>query len=153
MRQYLYIFLIALLPVIELRGAIPVGAGMGLHWLPNALVSVLGNMLPVPFILLFIRLVLDFMKTRGILPRFVDWLEHKAAKGAAQIEGRALVGLCIFVALPLPGTGAWTGALAASLLGMHRGRALAAIFAGVLLAAVLVSLISYGVLNFLSFIL
>jgi len=153
MRQYLYIFLIALLPVIELRGAIPVGAGMGLHWLPNALVSVLGNMLPVPFILLFIRLVLDFMKARGILPRFVDWLEHKAAKGAAKIEGRALVGLCIFVALPLPGTGAWTGALVASLLGMHRGRALAAIFVGVLIAAVLVTLISYGVLNFLAFIL
>ena len=160
-----------MVPLIELRGAIPVGAGMGLDFLPNYLVSVVGNILPVPFILLLIRYVLDFMKQKRILPKLVDWLERKAVSGKKKImkgsdsqsgEGTvekqrlgwgALVGLFLFVALPLPGTGAWSGSLVAALFKMNRLASFLAIFAGVLVAGLLMSLASYGVVGALSFIL
>ena len=121
--KYLYIFLISMVPLIELRGAIPVGAGMGLDFLPNYLVSVVGNIIPVPFILLLIRFVLEFMKNKRIFPKLVNWLEKKAVSGKKKImketdDGAgecaiekprlnwgALVGLFLFVAIPLPGTG------------------------------------------------
>ena len=160
-----------MVPLIELRGAIPVGAGLGLEFLPNYLVSVVGNILPVPFILLLIRYVLDFMKRKRIFPKLVDWLERKAVSGkrkimkesdaeggecAAEKQGiswGALVGLFLFVALPLPGTGAWSGSLVAALFKMNRLAAFLAIFAGVLTAGLLMSLASYGVVGALSFIL
>jgi uncharacterized membrane protein len=160
-----------MVPLIELRGAIPVGAGMGLEFLPNYLVSVVGNILPVPFILLLIRYVLDFMKEKRIFPKFVDWLERKAVSGKKKImkgsdlqgcEGTvekqrlgwgALVGLFLFVALPLPGTGAWSGSLVAALFKMNRLASFFVIFAGVLVAGLLMSLASYGVVGALSFIL
>ena len=173
--KYLYIFLISMVPLIELRGAIPVGAGLGLDFLPNYLVSIVGNMLPVPFILLLIRYVLDFMKRKRILPKLVDWLERKALDSSKRIlkegEGEgseassdegavirrrslgALVGLFLFVALPLPGTGAWSGSLVAALFRINRAAAFLAIFAGVLVAGLLMSLASYGVVGALSFIL
>ena len=179
--KYLYIFLISMVPLIELRGAIPVGAGMGLEFLPNYLVSVVGNMLPVPFILLLIRFVLEFMKKKNIFPRLVGWLEKKALSGKKRImkeqefdlasdvtaDGTAvasparlrrlnwgaLVGLFLFVALPLPGTGAWSGSLVAALFKMNRVASFFAIFLGVLVAGILMSLASYGVVSALSFIL
>ncbi len=182
--KYLIIFAISMVPLIELRGAIPVGAGLGLLPVPNYLVSVLGNMLPVPIILIFVKLVLAFMKKHGILVCLVEWIERKAIKGAAKIqkdgEGEeppvtvdengnpvqakadtaarrrelgALLGLFLFVALPLPGTGAWTGGLVAALLGMNRWKAFLTIFAGVLVAGVIMSLASYGVLGALKFLL
>ena len=168
--KYLYIFLISMVPLIELRGAIPVGAGLGLHFVPNYLVAVVGNMLPVPFILLMIRYVLSFMREKRIFPKLVDWLERKAQSGSKRIiketgdgqaletEGTrirwgALVGLFFFVALPLPGTGAWSGSLIAALFRMNRVASFFAIFAGVLVAGVLMSLASYGIVGALSFIL
>lgn len=153
LKQYLYVFLISMVPVIELRGAIPIGAGLGLHFIPNYLVAVLGNLLPVPFILLLIRTVLAFMKRHGIFPRLVNWIENKAQKGAQKIERRAALGLFLFVALPIPGTGAWTGSLIAALFGMNRLRAFLSILAGVLVAGVIMSLASYGILGALSFLL
>ena len=172
--KYLYIFLISMVPLIELRGAIPVGAGLGLDFLPNYLVSVVGNILPVPFILLLIRYVLDFMKKKRIFPKLVDWLERKAldsskrilkedgaenevSSSATTVRSRrsitALVGLFLFVAIPLPGTGAWSGSLVAALFRMNRPAAFLAIFTGVLVAGLLMSLASYGVVGAFSFIL
>ena len=171
--KYLYIFLISMVPLIELRGAIPVGAGLGLSFLPNYLVSVIGNILPVPFILLLIRFVLDFMKKKSIFPRLVAWLERKALDGRRRIvkgdggeEGApsevdsaprlswgALVGLFLFVAIPLPGTGAWSGSLVAALFRMNRVASFFAIFLGVLVAGLLMSLGAYGIVGALSFIL
>lgn len=151
--KYLTVLGISMVPLIELRGAIPFGAGWGLRFVPTYLLSVLGNMLPVPIILLLVKIVLDFMKKKSILPRLVNWLENKAQKGAKRIEKHATVGLFLFVAIPLPGTGAWTGALAAALLGMKRWWAMLSIFLGVLVAGLIMSLVSYGFLSAFEFLL
>ena len=149
----LYVFLISMLPIIELRGAIPVGAALGLPWWQTFLLAIVGNLLPVPFILLLVEKVLVFMKQHGIFPRLIQWLEEKAQKGIHKVEKHALVGLLLFVAIPLPGTGAWTGSLVASLFHLDRRYSFVSVILGVLLAAVIVTLISYGVLGALSFLL
>ena len=153
MLDALYVFFISMLPIIELRGAIPVGAGLGLPWWLTFLLAVVGNLLPVPFILLLIEKIFDFMKKHLIFPRLVRWLEEKAGKGIKKIEKHALIGLLLFVAVPLPGTGAWTGSLAAALFHLDRRYSFVSIILGVLLAGVLVTLISYGVLGARSFLL
>ncbi len=151
LRHYFYVFFCSMMPLIELRGAIPIGAALGLPWLANFTVSVVGNMLPVPFILLFIRHVLSWMKTTRRLHVIAEWLEEKAQKNTTKVLKYATFGLMLFVGIPLPGTGAWTGALVAALLNMRMKYSLPSIFAGVVLAAFIMSGISYGFLSFLSF--
>lgn len=211
-KKILYVFLIAMVPVIELRGAIPAGAMLDLPFYWNYIAAVLGNMLPVPFILLFIPAVLDFMKRHHIFPRLVGWIERKGLRGAEKLraksgeetpavgedagntpvavpfdgyaathpagvgEGAALadeaattaeesaeetraekkkmrvtfgvcLGLFAFVAVPLPGTGAWTGALVASVCGLPKRYAIPTILLGVMTAGVIMSLASYGVVS------
>lgn len=208
-KKILYVFLISIVPVIELRAAIPVGAGLGLPFYWNYLAAVLGNMLPVPFILLFIPAVLAFMKRHHIFPRLVGWIERKGLRGAEKLraksgeetpaatgedagstrgavpdagdaassaEGvipameaatvteesaeetraekkkmRVTFGVCLglfaFVAVPLPGTGAWTGALVASVCGLPKRYAIPTILLGVMTAGVIMSLASYGVVS------
>ena len=148
-KKLLYVFGISILPVIELRGAIPAGAAMGLPFWAVFLCAILGNLLPVPFILIFIEKILLFMKEHSIFPKLVHWLEEKAQKGAARVENYALLGLSLFVAVPLPGTGAWTGALVAALFHMEKRRAMLSITLGVLFAGVIMTLASYGVVGFL----
>ena len=148
-KKLLYVFGISILPVIELRGAIPAGAAMGLPFWAVFLCAILGNLLPVPFILIFIEKILLFMKEHNIFPKLVHWLEEKAQKGAAKVENYALLGLSLFVAIPLPGTGAWTGALVAALFHMEKRRAMLSITLGVLFAGVIMTLASYGVVGFL----
>lgn len=148
-KKLLYVFGISILPVIELRGAIPAGAAMGLPFWAVFLCAVIGNLLPVPFILIFIEKILRFMKEHNIFPKLVHWLEEKAQKGAAKVENYALLGLSLLVAIPLPGTGAWTGALVAALFHMPKRRAMLSISLGVLLAGVVMTLASYGVVGFL----
>lgn len=148
-KKLLYVFGISILPVIELRGAIPAGAAMGLPFWAVFLCAILGNLLPVPFILIFIEKILLFMKEHNIFPKLVHWLEEKAQKGAARVENYALLGLSLFVAIPLPGTGAWTGALVAALFHMEKRRAMLSITLGVLMAGVIMTLASYGVVGFL----
>lgn len=149
----LYTFIISMLPIVELRGAIPVGCGFGLPFWECYLICVVGNLLPVPIILLFVRFVLSWMKTIRHLDKIAVWVENKAHKHSAGIVKYASWGLYAFVAIPLPGTGAWTGALIAALLDMRMKKALPAIAAGVLTAGLLVGGISYGFLNFLKFLL
>ena len=148
-KKLLYVFGISILPVIELRGAIPAGAAMGLPFWAVFLCAILGNLLPVPFILIFIEKILLFMKEHNIFPKLVHWLEEKAQKGAARVENYALLGLSLFVAVPLPGTGAWTGALVAALFHMEKRRAMLSITLCVLFAGVIMTLASYGVVGFL----
>lgn len=148
-KKLLYVFGISILPVIELRGAIPAGAAMGLPFWAVFLCAILGNLLPVPFILIFIEKILLFMKEHNIFPKLVHWLEEKAQKGAARVENYALLGLSLFVAVPLPGTGAWTGALVAALFHMEKRRAMLSITLGVLIAGIIMTLASYGVVGFL----
>ena len=149
--NHLYVFLISMVPVIELRGAIPVGAILDLPLWSNYLVSVVGNFLPVPFILLFIRYILDWMKTTKRLARIALWLEEKAQRGSEKVQKYASLGLFLFVAIPLPGTGAWTGALVAALMNMKKKYALPSILLGVMAAGVIMSLASYGVVAGLEF--
>lgn len=135
----LLIFIISLFPIVELRGAIPVGFVLHMNpWLIY-LLSVLGNLLPIPFILVIIRpLVQWFLKTK-YLRGFGLWLEAKVNKHKGKVEKYEFWGLCLFVAIPLPGTGAWTGALIAAFLGMRMKRALPSIALGVLIAGLVMT--------------
>lgn len=151
MRDYILSFLISMVPVLELRAAIPFAALRGLHFMPTLAVCVIGNFLPVPFILLFIRKILAYMKTTKHFSKFALWLENKAQKHSDKVMKGASVGLMLFVAIPAPGTGAWTGALVASVLDMRMKYALPAIFVGVLIAGLIMSLASFGIVGFLSF--
>lgn len=144
--KVIYTFLISMVPVIELRGAIPTGVASGLNiWVAIA-VSVLGNLVPVPFIILFIRKIFALMrKCSTKLNGLVTKLEDRAAKKSDVVQKYAFWGLFVLVAIPLPGTGAWTGALVAAMLDMRLKKAFPAIAIGVLGAAVIVSFATYGV--------
>ena len=151
LKNYLWVFFLSMVPVLELRAAIPVGATLGLEWVANYLICVIGNMTPVPFILLFIRHVLEWMKKVPHLNKIAIWVENKAQKNTPKVQKYASLGLLIFVALPLPGTGAWTGALVAAMLDMRMKYAIPSIFCGVLIAGLIMSLASYGLVSFLTF--
>ena len=147
--ELFYTFLIAMLPVVELRGAIPVGVGMlGRSALPSVyLAAVLGNMLPVPFIIVYIRRIFQWLRRRNRrLDGLVTRLETKAHLKGRMVTRYKYLGLCILVAIPLPGTGAWTGALVAAFLDMRLRSAVPAIFLGVVIAGILVSLVTGGVI-------
>ena len=143
------IFFISMLPVIELRGSIPVGFYQGLPWYTNMITSIIGNMLPVPFILLFIVKMFEFMKKRNIMVNIIEKIEKRAMNRSESIANKEFLGLMIFVAIPFPGTGAWTGALIAALLQLDRKKSFIYILFGVIIAAVLVTLGVYGVIGFL----
>lgn len=142
--------LIAMVPVIELRGAIPIGVAAGLD-VPTALIaSIIGNMLPVPVIILFVRKVFHWMRHASEkLNQIVCKLEAKAESKKGVIDKYEWWGLVILVAIPLPGTGAWTGALVAAMLDMSLRRALPATFIGVIIAGIIVTTITYGATVFL----
>ena len=137
----------SMLPIIELRGAIPLGAGLGLPWWQTFAISVVGNLLPIPFILLLMRWMLDVMKKVKGLRRIALWLEAKVEKKRDKVEKYAFWGLVFFVAVPLPGTGAWTGSLIASVTGIRFWRSMLCVTIGVLIAAVVMTLASYGVVE------
>ncbi len=143
------IFFISLLPVIELRGSIPIGYYQGLPWYTNMITSIIGNILPVPFILLFVVKVFEFMKKRNIMVNVIEKIEKRAMSRSESIANKEFLGLMLFVAIPFPGTGAWTGALIAALLQFDRKKSFVYIFIGVLIAASLVTLGVYGVIGFL----
>ena len=141
------IFFISLLPVIELRGSIPIGYYQGLPWYTNMITSIIGNILPVPFILLFVVKVFEFMKKRNIMVNVIEKIEKRAMSRSESISNKEFLGLMLFVAIPFPGTGAWTGALIAALLQFDRKKSFVYIFIGVLIAASLVTLGVYGVIG------
>ena len=141
------IFFISLLPVIELRGSIPIGYYQGLPWYTNMITSIIGNILPVPFILLFVVKVFEFMKKRNIMVNVIEKIEKRAMSRSESIANKEFLGLMLFVAIPFPGTGAWTGALIAALLQFDRKKSFVYIFIGVLIAASLVTLGVYGVIG------
>ena len=158
MKKYLIVFLISMVPLIELRGAIPYAVGFGLPIVPSCIVAVIGNMLPVPFIFLFARRILEWGRDRKYIGRFFTWcLEkgEKGEKGGRKLEekaGRGLyVALLLFVGIPLPGTGAWTGTLAASILDMDFRKSVLYVLLGVLLAGAIMLLGSLGVFGAIDF--
>lgn len=139
-------FCVAMMPVLELRGAIPVGVARGLDLWTAIGVSIVGNLVPIPFILIFIRKIFAWMKKVSVhFHKLVTKLEERAEKKSETVKKYEFWGLVILVAIPLPGTGAWTGALVAAMLNMRMKRAMPAIILGVLGAAVIVSFATYGV--------
>ena len=147
----LLIFLISMTPVVELRGAIPYGAAIGLPAWETIVLAIAGNMILTPIIILCIRKGLDWLKTVGIFRRFAEWSERRVLKQKGVLEKYELIGLAVLVAIPLPGTGAWTGAMLAGLLGMRLRSALPSIFIGVVIAALIVGGVSYGFIGALDF--
>ena len=143
-KEYLYVFFCAMVPLIELRGSVIIGAGMGMPWFANLVLSVIGNMLPVPFILLFIRKILAWMHNTKHFKGFAQWLEKKAHSKSDRVLRYASLGLVLFVGIPLPGTGGWTGALVAAMLDMPMKKSLPTIVVGVLIAGFIMSVVTYG---------
>ncbi len=141
----LCVFVCSMIPIIELRGAIPLGTGLGMGIVETYFLSVLGNILPVPIILLFVSAVLDWMKKIKGISKIANWVEAKADKHKGQIEKYAYVGLFIFVAIPLPGTGAWTGSLIAALMKMKFWKSFFFVFLGILTAGILMTAGSWAV--------
>ena len=142
MQAILLTFGTAMVPVLELRGAIPVGVAAGLSPAVACVVSVLGNMVPVPFILLLIRRIFDWLRGTRLFGPKIAWLERRAHLKGRVVRKYRLPGLIILVAIPLPGTGAWTGTLAASLLDMDFKSSVLACMGGVLLAGCIMGALS-----------
>lgn len=144
----LIVFLISMIPLLELRGSILVaGVLLKTSFLSTLIIAVIGNMVPIPFILLFIQAIFNWMKKVKHLDKIANKIEQKALSKSEQIEKYGYFGLYLFVAIPLPGTGAWTGSLLAVLFGMNKKKSLLAIFLGVFTAGLVMSLLSYGVLG------
>lgn len=138
-------FLISMVPIVELRGALPIATGAGLDWRIAIPVAVVGNMLPVPFIIVFIKKIFALMrKMSNKLDKFVTKMENKAFSKRDVIDKYGPWGLYLFVAIPLPGTGAWTGSLIAAMLDIPLKKAFPAVALGVISAGIIVSFISYG---------
>lgn len=146
--EELCVFFCSMIPIIELRGAIPLGAALGLPWWQSYLLSVIGNMLPVPIILLFVKAVINWMGKSKVklFNKVADFLNRRVAKRRDQIEKYSFWGVCFFVAVPLPVTGAWTGSLVAAMIDMKFWKALVSCLFGVMIAGVIMTLISYGAL-------
>ena len=155
MLHYLIVFLISMVPLIELRGAIPYGLGFGLDPFLVYALAIIGNCLPVPVILFFVKRVLLWMQgcSVGLFRRVSAFVIEKAQKNRGRVEKYAALGLFLFVAIPLPGTGAWTGSLVAAMFDMKKRTAFPSIFLGVLTAGIIMSLISGGILAGLDFLL
>jgi len=143
----LIIFLISLLPVLELRGGLIAASLLKVDILPAFIICFIGNILPIPFILLFIRKIFQYLKTKKGFSKIIEKLEIRSMRQSEKIKRWRDLGLMIFVAIPLPGTGGWTGALIAALLDMRIKRSFPLIVAGVFIAGLIMTLFSYGVLG------
>ena len=138
--------LVSMIPVVELRGGIPFGVAAGLPVWAAFLAAVIGNLIPVPFIIVYIRRIFQWMRDKlPSLNRVVDALERKAHLKGRRVNKYKYLGLALFVAIPLPGTGAWTGSLAAAFLDMPLRKAIPSIIARVLIAGMAISILTYGV--------
>ncbi len=137
------VFLIAALPIIELRGAIPIGIAMGMHPIHAALVCLAGSMVPVPFLLFFLKPFFKSLRRFPIIKNFEDWLINRTERKAKNVKKYSIMGLVIFVAVPLPTTGVWTGSIAAALFNLRIKHAFLAIFVGNTIAALIVTLVSH----------
>lgn len=149
--KYIWVAFISMLPLIELRGAVPYAVAMGLPMVPSFIVAIIFNMLPVPIIYLFARKVLQWGKDKPYIGKFFTWCLKKGEKGGEKLKASAGNGLfwalLIFVGIPLPGTGAWTGTLAASILNMGFKKSCLACMGGVIVAGIIMLLASNGLLG------
>lgn len=151
LKNYIFVFIISMVPLIELRGAIPWSQLMGLPLLQSYIIAIIGNMLPVPIIYLFARKVLVWGCDKPYIGKFFSWCLEKGEHGGERLKAKAgkglFVALLLFVGIPLPGTGAWTGTLAASILDMDFKSSITAVMGGVLLAGIIMGAASAGLLG------
>lgn len=151
LKKYLIIFFVSMLPLIELRGAIPISAAYHLPVLLSYVVCIIGNMIPVPFIYLFARKVLNWGKDKKIIGKFCNFCLNKGEKGGKKLQekvGRSsYLALLLFVGIPLPGTGVWVGTLAASILDLDFKKSVLSVMLGVLLAGIIMLILSQGVIS------
>ncbi len=149
LKNYIWVFIVSMVPLFELRGAVPIGVGMGLELVPTYIIAVIGNILPVPVILLFAKQVLLWCTRLPKVGGFFQKIWEKGVKGGDKLQEKAGTSiywaLFLFVGIPLPGTGAWTGALAATILDLKFFPSLLAVAGGVMLAGVIMGLVSSGV--------
>ena len=152
LKHYIMIFFVSMVPIVELRGAIPISQGFGLPLLQSYIICVIGNMLPVPVIFFFARKVLIWGKDKKFIGGFFTWCLDKGERGGEKLKEKAgkglYVALSLFVGIPLPGTGAWTGTLAASFLDMDFKKSVIACMGGVLLAGVIMGVGSVAGVSF-----
>jgi len=145
------VFVISLFPILELRGGVLAGYWLGLPLVTTSIIAVIGNLLPIPFILFFIEKILTFLEKHNILTSFIHKIRQRALHKSKGLQNMEFIGLMLFVGIPLPGTGAWTGALVAETLQMDRKKAMLAILLGVFIALSIMLTVSYGVLNQIGF--
>ncbi|MBQ7743716.1 MAG: small multi-drug export protein [Lachnospiraceae bacterium] len=143
----LIVFIISLMPLLELRGGLIAAAILNVEYLKAGILCIIGNIIPIPFILLFLKKVFSVMERFKPTKKVVVWLEDKAKKNKPKIDKYGVWGLVLFVGIPLPGTGAWTGSLVASVFEMDYKKSLLAIFLGIILAFIIMSIVSYGVIG------
>ena len=152
--NYLIVFLISMIPIVELRGAIPVAIGMGLDPVISYIICIIGNMLPVPIIYFFARKVLIWGKDKKFIGKFFTICIEKGEHGGEKLKAKAgnglFIALMLFVGIPLPGTGAWTGTLAASFLDMGFKKSVIAVMLGVIIAGIIMGLASMGLFGGIS---
>ena len=143
MTGYFLTLMISMVPLVELRGAIPIGVGAGVPWYWAVVISMVGNMIPVPFIFFFARRILEWGADKPVIGKFFTWCLNKGHKGGEKLKEKAGKGmfwaLMLFVGIPLPGTGAWTGTLAASMLDLDFKKSVLAVLCGVILAAAIIT--------------
>lgn len=142
----LLVFIISLLPILELRGGLIAAALLKLDPISSYIISIVGNILPIPFILLLMNKILDKMRNGKKLKKLALWLDNKVEKKKGQIEKYGYFGLVLFVGIPLPGTGAWTGSLIASVLEMDKKKSFLAILLGVIMASIIMMIVSFGLI-------
>ena len=148
-KKYLLCFLVSMVPLIELRGGVPIAVGMGLDYISALVICVIGNMLPVPVIYLFARKVLEWGRDKKYIGKFFTYCIEKGERGGEKLKAKAgkrglFVALMLFVGIPLPGTGAWTGTLAASFLNMGFKETTKAVILGVIIAGLIMARASTG---------
>ncbi len=145
----LLVFIISILPILELRGGILAASLIGLKPLNGYIAAIIGNTLPVPLILLFISKILKWMETSkvNLFKKISKWLNNKVDKNKDKIEKYGYFGLVLFVGIPLPGTGAWTGCLIAAVLEMNKKKSFIAIMLGIIMASIIMMLLSYGIIG------
>ena len=141
------VFIISMLPLLELRGGLIAASILNVSFLPGYILSILGNVLPIPFLLLFLEKILNWLGKFKSTKKIVNKFEKKVLSKKDQIDKYGYIGLMLFVGIPLPGTGAWTGSALAVLLGMDRKKSFFSILLGVILASIIMSIISYGILG------
>lgn len=141
------VFVVSLFPILELRGGVLAGYWLDVPLLTTSMIAVIGNILPIPFILFFIEKIFDFMENHNILVNLIHKIRERAAHKSGKIKNAEFIGLMLFVGIPLPGTGAWTGSLIAEMLQVDRTKAMLAMLCGIFIALAIMLIFSYGLLN------